>query len=145
MVGTAARVGVVVTLGVLLASVVIDGRRLLGAGSADDLCDKLMKAIADDPLLNETDYDCTGVRSQPLLAEGGIPKKVLCSGFACSVLASTSQTDALRRPCRTSTRNWGRKRLSGNSLDGRGRVERVQPVHEKRVSSFTRMGSLAPN
>ena len=58
MLGTGARVGAVVTLGVLLASVVIDGAR----PTPQWLCDKVMEAIAMDDTMDADEFECKGVR-----------------------------------------------------------------------------------
>jgi len=56
MLGTGARVGAVVTLGVLLASVVIDGAR----PTPQWLCDKVMEAIAMDDTMDADEFECKG-------------------------------------------------------------------------------------
>jgi hypothetical protein len=58
MLGTGARVGAVMTLGVLLASVVIDGAR----PTPQWLCDKLMEAIAMEDTMDVDEFECKGVR-----------------------------------------------------------------------------------
>ena len=82
MLGTGARVGAVVTLGVLLASVVIDGAR----PTPQWLCDKVMEAIAMDDTMDADEFECKGVRparlrpetSRRLTAKDGIFRR--CGG-----------------------------------------------------------------